>query len=611
MGKVRVLPEILIRQIAAGEIVERPASVVKELVENSLDAEANRVRVEVSQGGKRSILVADDGTGMSAEDARTAFEHHATSKIRDFEDLEAIRTLGFRGEALPSIAAVSRLRVRTVEREAARGEAPLGTELRIEGGETRSAVEISWPAGTEILVEDLFYNVPARRKFLKTVATEIGHVSRQLTEYALAHPRVEFELRHESRSLIDAPAAGSLEDRVYQLLGESFLENLVPVEQERDGVRVHGFTSLPHEQRSSGRHLHLFVNGRVVRDRVIVHALRQAYRDRIPSSAHPVALLFVEVDPAEVDVNVHPSKIEIRFRDSERVHRAIRHAVEDALVPRSGGLSELAHDLPAGRTTAGDAEAARRGVARSIEKFFERHPDSSLGFPELRRRPAAVSEPPPPPFGSGSEDPHGDGIPETAHLSPIPIVLGQFVESFVVAADREGVMLIDQHVAHERILYDRALREMASERGIAVQRLLVPQTLELTPEQKAVLEPTLERLRENGFEVDWFGERTVAIKGVPQLAAGSAAIPRMLEDILEGLNASGGNGTALERLREKIAISLSCRAAIKINTPLNAEKMRWLVDELFRCENPYTCPHGRPIVLRLGIEEVLRGFHRI
>ncbi len=614
MGKVCVLPEILAHQIAAGEIVERPASVVKELVENSLDAGARRIEVEVQQGGKRSMLVRDDGTGMSPEDAETAFQHHATSKISSFEDLSAIRTLGFRGEALPSIAAVARLQLRTVEREAAQGAAPLGTEIRIEGGQLRSRQEISWPAGTEIVVADLFFNVPARRKFLKSVPTESGHISRQVTHYALAYPEVAFQLDHQGRSLIEAPAVHSLEDRVYQILGGSFLENLVPVDYRQEGVRVHGFTSLPHEQRSSARYLYLFVNRRVVRDKVIAHAIRQAYQDLIPASAHPVALLFLEVDPLEVDVNVHPCKTEIRFQNADQVHRAIFHAVEEALLLRRTTLGSLARDLPAGRLELrGGAEQAGEGVARSIEKFFQRNPDSSLGFPQLRRPPSEAFDrgQAAPPAPSPGEDPHASNIPETAYLSPVPVVLGQFVESFLVAADREGVMLIDQHVAHERILYDRALRELASADGTLIQRLLIPQTLELTPAQKAVMEEILEQLNQNGFEVEWFGERTVAVKGVPQLASRSGAIPQMLQDILDGYPPQGSNGTALGRLREKIAISLSCRAAIKINTPLSSEKMQWLIDELFRCENPYTCPHGRPIVLRLNIEEVLRGFKRI
>lgn len=627
MAKVRVLPEILAHKIAAGEIVERPASVVKELVENSLDARSRRIVIEIEEGGKRRIAVRDDGIGMSAEDAKLAFQHHATSKIETFDDLSRISTLGFRGEALPSIASVSRLRLRTVEADAA----PLGTEIEFEGGKSTAVREISWPAGTELIVEDLFFNVPARRKFLKTAATEIGHVSRHVTHYALACPEVEFQLLHHNRPILEAPAVQTLEDRVYQVLGESFLENLAPVQYERGGVRVSGFTSLPHEQRNSARAQYLYVNGRVVRDKVLTHALRVAYRDLIPVNAYPAALLFVEIDPREIDVNVHPCKTEIRFERSDRVHSAVYHAVEEALVRRRTGLGSLARDVPTSQMRAQQLPGHGEAVARSIEKFFQRGPDSSFGFPEFRRSgpssgswlgSGSQSAPPPfpPTFSSqaggqaGSADPHCGDIPETAYLSPVPVVLGQFVESFLVVADREGVMVVDQHVAHERILYDQALRNMNSG-SIAVQRLLTPLTIELTPEQKAIMKEVLEHLNDNGFEVEWFGDRTIAVKGVPHLAVKAGRAEELMEEILDGLQAgrveTGANGAGVRRLRERIAISLSCRAAVKINTPLSAEKMQWLIDELFRCENPYTCPHGRPIVLRLNIEDVLRGFKRI
>ncbi len=640
MAKVRVLPEILAHKIAAGEIVERPASVVKELVENALDAQSRRVVVEADEGGKRRIVVRDDGVGMSPEDARLAFQHHATSKIETFEDLSRITSLGFRGEALPSIASVSRLRLRTVERRTALSGPPLGTEIEFEGGKLTVERETPWPEGTEFTVEDLFFNVPARRKFLKTTSTEIGHISRQMTHYALAYPEVEFQLSHGGRPILESPAVTSLEDRIYQILGESYLENLAPVQYERDGIRVTGFTSLPHEQRNSARDQYLFVNRRIVRDKVVTHALRFAYQDLMPANCHPVSLLFVDLDPQEVDVNVHPSKIEIRFHRSDRVHSAIFHAVEEALIRRRTSLASLARDVPASQMRPAFAKASAGGgawaehpvgVARAVEKFFQRNPDSSLGFPEFRQSGpgeaswtgqggAGVPSPSFPPTFAGRaldwgsrEDPHRGDIPETAYLSPIPVVLGQFVESFLVAVDREGVMLIDQHVAHERILYDQALHHMLSGGG-ATQRLLVPQTIELDPQQKAVMEEILDQLNANGFEVDWFGDRTIVVKGVPQLAAKTGQTSQLIEDILQGhewgrLDPSDGAG--VRRLREKIAIGMSCRAAIKINTPLSREKMQWLIDELFRCENPYTCPHGRPIILRMNIEDVLRGFKRI
>lgn len=599
MGKIRLLPEVLAHKIAAGEIVERPASVVKELLENALDAQATRITVRAENGGTRLIAVGDDGVGMSPEDARLAFEHHATSKISTVEDLSRIRTLGFRGEALPSIASVSRLRLRTSERAAA-GESPLGTEIQYQGGSLQAVREISWPAGTEVLVEDLFFNVPARRKFLKTPATEFSHLSRQVVCYALAYPQVEFRFVHRDRPSLEAAPVATLRERAYQLLGESFVAHLVPVAYELEGIQVCGLTSLPHEQRSNAASQFLYVNRRMVRDRVLSHALHLAYRDLIPAGTYPLALLFLEIDPEQIDVNVHPCKTEIRFRDPNRVHRAIYHAAEQALLVRKGsGLAALARDLRPGEVRAPETAPFRPSPARSLQHVFQRHPDSSLGFPAFRGA------------GNGDADPHRSNIPETADLSPIPVVLGQFVESFIVAADREGIMVLDQHVAHERILYEQARRALESASGCPRQQLLVPLTLELTGRRQLLRKEILQALNENGFEVEWFGGDTLALKAVPAPASG-CDVERLIREILDSLEPEdAAPGFDLERLREKIALALSCRAAIKINTPLTPEKMQWLIDRLFRCQSPYTCPHGRPIMLRLNIEDLLRGFKRI
>ncbi len=603
MAKIRVLPDILAHQIAAGEVVERPASVMKELLENALDSKARRILVEAEEGGKRLILVRDDGSGMTPEDARLAFQHHATSKIQTFEDLSNIQTLGFRGEALPSIASVSRLRLRTVE-GAASGSTPLGSEIQSQGGELSGVEEISWPVGTEVQVKDLFFNVPARRKFLKTNTTELSHLSRQVMNYAIAYPQVAFEFHHQSRTVVDAPGVESLEDRIYQVFGESFLENLVRVHYEKDGLVLSGFTSLPHEHRTSTRSQYLYVNHRMVKDRILTHAIRLAYQDLIPSNSYPVVILFLEVDPEEVDVNVHPCKTEIRFKRTDLVHRLIRHGIEEALLQHQGSLSQLARDLPGDHLQRADPSLSGNGGARNMATVFQRHSRQGDTFPDLGNSPAI-------PFPA---DVHGDDIPETDYLDAVPVVLGQFVESFVVSVDREGVMLVDQHVAHERILYDRALRQLESSRPCATQRLLIPLTHELNLQQKAICAQILDLLNANGFEVEWFGDQTIVIKGVPSFAQDCDA-QLLLEEILDELGSSGQElaspDAQVRRLRQKIAISLSCRAAIKINSPLTQEKMQWLLDELFRCHDPFTCPHGRPIVLRLGIEEILRGFKRI
>jgi len=627
VAKVQILPQVLAHQIAAGEVVERPASVVKELVENSLDAAASRIDITVEEGGRQLIKVLDDGCGMSEKDAGLAFEHHATSKISSFDDLQHINSLGFRGEALPSIASVSRTCLRTIDQDST-----VGTEIRYWGGELQTVREISWVRGTELVVENLFFNVPARKKFLKTISTELSHISRQVTGYALAYPEVEFSLCHHGRELISVTSVKKHGERVFQLFGESLFENLVALDYETGGVRISGFTSLPHEQRSNGNLLHLYVNRRMVRDRVLTHAIRLAYRDLIPSSAFPVVILFVRVDPTKIDVNVHPTKSEIRFHDSNTVHGAIRRAIEQALLLHRTNLSSLARDIQVKSPSRAD------NVHRSVERYFQRNPDSSYGFPSFRHRESEITRK----ELQGHEIPgflspqneesaafdsklrsylqtagdsgtaHADEIPETAYLSPVPVVLGQFVESFIVAADREGIMLVDQHVAHERILYDLALRSLESSDGVQVQRQLLPITIELTPQQHVLIEEILDQLNENGFEVEWFGKQTIVVKGVPALVKG-ANVQAVMEGVLEELQTFDliKQEGRIKRLRETLAISISCRSAIKINTPLVPDKMQWLLDELFRCQNPYTCPHGRPIILRLNIEEILRGFKRI
>jgi len=616
MAKVRLLPDILAHKIAAGEVVERPASVVKELLENSLDSEARNIVVEAEEGGKRLIVVRDDGMGMTSEDARLAFQHHATSKIQSFEDLSHLQTLGFRGEALPSIASVSRLRLRTVERGSS---TPVGSEIESEGGELKEVQEISWPTGTEVRVEDLFFNVPVRREFLKRTSTELGHLSRQVMNCAIAYPHVAFQFQHQGKSVVEATAVESLEDRIHQVFGESFLENLVRVDYKKNGIALSGFVSLPHEQRTSSRSQFLYVNRRMVRDRILTHAVRLAYQDLIPAKAYPAVILFLEVDPEQVDVNVHPCKTEIRFRHSNSVHQAIRHGIEEALLGERQSLSHLARDLSGGDLQVRGRLYSGNGMVRNTATVFQRHslqgnPLPTLGNSQTTLR-GVVHENTPPSFSpSANTYVHGEDIPETDYLDPVPVVLGQFVESFVVSVDREGVLLVDQHVAHERILYDQALRQMESPRPSVTQRLLIPLTHELNFHQQAICEQILDLLNANGFEVEWFGEQTLVIKGVPSFA-GECDAQLLIEGILDELTSQSREGvnenTRMERLRQTIAISLSCRAAIKINTPLSQEKMQWLLDELFRCDNPFTCPHGRPIVLRVGIEEILRGFKRI
>ena len=636
MAKVKVLPEVLAHQIAAGEIVERPASVVKELVENAIDAEAVQILVELADGGKSRIKVKDNGFGMSREDAELAFEHHATSKISTIEDLQEIHTLGFRGEALPSIASVSRLRVRTASLDESRSHSnPVGSELVYEGGVCTAKNEIAWPPGTEILVEDLFFNIPVRKKFLKTRSTELSHVSRFVTSYALASPGISFKLEHEGRKIIDAPAVSSLQERIFQIFGEETQSSLVEMDYERSGVLVKGVTSLPHEQRNNANSMYLFVNGRLVRDKVLTHAIRFSYQDQMPHSSYPFTVLFIRISPSEIDVNVHPAKIELRFNDSRKVHSAIYHAIEEALLLHKPepDLSSIARGLALGRSGSPDIPGEpyvsgppfrRDGYAGSRE---ERRGGSVSGHRNFDFRQSPLGQTIPHDPREGPPGPRGNdhlSIPWEERGSPAVEsqvdtgrhrILGQFRESFIVAADQDDLMLIDQHVAHERILYEQALKALSTREGMASQALLFPETLTLTPEQTVLADRILEHLNRNGYDIDWFGTGTIMVRAVPVLAKG-ANIRDLIDDLLQDSSlfneiSETDSSEKITRLREKMAISLSCMAAIKVNTVLSYAKMEWLVDSLFECRNPYTCPHGRPIVLKLGTDEILKGFKRL
>lgn len=640
VAKVKVLPEVLAHQIAAGEIVERPASVVKELLENAIDAEADNILVELTDGGKSRIRVKDNGCGMSGEDAELAFEHHATSKIFSIEDLQEITTLGFRGEALPSIASVSRLRVRTASREdSAESSNPLGSELVYEGGFCSSKTDIAWPAGTEIVVEDLFFNIPVRKKFLKTKATELSHISRYVTSYALVSPGITFRLEHEGRRILDTPAVKTLQERIFQIFGEKIQANLVDMNYERNGIHVAGVTSLPHEQKNNANSMYLFVNGRLVRDKVLTHAIRFSYQGQMPHSAYPFTVLFLQMPPREIDVNVHPAKVELRFHDSRKVHSAIYHAIEEALLLRKtapdlgsiakginfSGIDE--HPGPNGHSSHGEGfpSAANRfpfGGNQGRMDYFHPNPDSYIerAFPprQIPEKFPGKSPPDQAPFPDADQPWTGreESRPSSEDQPTRHRILGQFKESFIVAADSEGLMLIDQHVAHERVLYEQALKALSAKEGMASQSLLFPETVALTPEQGAMADQFMEHLNRNGYDIDWFGSGTIVVRAIPVLAKG-ADIRNLIDDLLQ--DSSGlfddisvrDSSEKITRLREKMAISLSCRAAVKVNTVLSHEKMEWLVDSLFQCRNPYTCPHGRPIVLKLETEEILKGFKRI
>jgi DNA mismatch repair protein MutL len=683
MSKIRVLSDHVANQIAAGEVVERPASVAKELVENSIDAGARRVEVDVEAGGRRLLRVSDDAEGMTRDDAVLAFERHATSKITSAEDLERVSTLGFRGEALASIASVARVELLT-QRE---GETE-GTRALIEGGRMRDVAPAARPRGTTITVRDLFFNVPARRKFLRSEATESFHLTSLVTHYALAHPEISFALTNNGREVLRAAPAENLRERAYQIFGDEFIESLLAVAGGFEGVgRVSGFISAPRARRTTRDAQYLFVNGRYVRDRLVARALTEGYRTVLPHGVYPSALLFLEVPPEEVDVNVHPAKTEVRFRRASAVADAVRESVRAALyaggylrddasfavdvsgnefvadsfrevegtspsggepAPASSFLNDAAsnvrlgaEDLPArqesiefGWTPAAEESpwkpeaadeqqrpsvSALDGVARSVGTNST--PDASPrvevesaavlrqedggphGFHQEGReaRTAGVALPP---LNSAAGIVRGVA-PE--QLTPDIRPLGQLEESYILATDAEGLLLIDQHAAHERVLFDK-YRRLEDTRRPESQNLLVPETFDLTPAQAAAFDEVSEELEHIGFSLTRLSGRTVAVRAVPADLPPAEA-RNLLAEILDTVD-SEKRGRARETLRDEVAASLACHAAIKVNMQLTHEKMRWLIDRLLLTSSPTTCPHGRPAILRLTKRDIERGFHR-
>ena len=695
MSRIRILPENVANKIAAGEVVERPASVVKELLENALDAGARSIRIEVESGGKRLIRVTDDGSGMNHDDALLAFERHATSKLRTADDLLSIATLGFRGEALPSIAAISRLvlETRTAETAApsnganpatANGESEVGTRVEFAGGKLVGVKPAGLPTGTSISVGDIFYCVPARRKFLKSETTELGHIASLATHYALAHPEVQFLLKTPSQVILDCAPVETQAERVYQLFGRQALEELVeipptegpvrwaitepPIEGDEKPatLRVSGFTSRPEAQRVNRNGIYVFVNRRLVRDRLLLHAISEAYRNIMPPGVFPTVLLFLDLPYQEVDVNVHPAKIEVRFRHPQFVHDFTRDALRHALslarpIPGFPAARAAAAPIPLEATASPGAAAASVFVAGAAAAASDMTPRANASaaaaagvFPagvpgvpravipnsigtdsgasdhfELSGAPERATERRLD-FGiAGGTDfpfpvPHSDSgtaiavhdaaaVPESGALpGPEAIAelkpLGQVNASFIVAVNSEGLWIIDQHVAHERVLFEQHLRARR-EGELGGQRLLVPLILELNPRQLATLEQIGEELRANGFEAELMGARSVAIQAAPAGIASSDA-ERLLYEILDGI-ARENQAISIDTLQSKIAASTACHAAIKVNTPLDATKMSWLLGELAKTEYPMSCPHGRPVVLRYSVKEIERAFKRI
>ncbi len=648
MSIIRILPEAVANKIAAGEVVERPASVVKELLENSLDASARRAEISVEGGGKRLIRIVDDGQGMTHDNALLAFERHATSKIRTAEDLFEISTLGFRGEALPSIAAVSRLVLET--RHASES---FGTRVEFAGGKLRDVKEVAWPQGSSLEVRDLFYNTPARRKFLKSESTELGHIATLVTHYALAHPEKGFRLSSLTNQILNVTPVASHRERLYQVMGGQTLEQLLemaPVERriltqplpgmdeedesagEAPLIRVHGFVSRPEVQKLNRNNVYFFVNRRLVRDRLILHAITEAYRNILPAGVFPVALIFLELPPTEVDVNVHPSKIEVRFRHGNFMHDLVRDSIRQTLLatrpvasfptsrsPMPAGLAveaadvaeKLAEEPPLMQGTMAPAAGGRPPARRPGGDFHLSAPRAQPYAPRLPLDSALAPYMPvtpsaPLPFESAPGDAAPSLTPRELPLDLQP--LGQVQESFIVAVNSEGLWIVDQHAAHERVLFDYHVRRR-QEKKVEVQRLLMPIIVELKPEQQVTYQGIADELIANGFEVEPFGQRTVAIKTAPADIP-TEEVEQLMIEILDGASQEGA-AISLEVLRSRIAASISCHAAIKVNMALERGKMDWLLQALGRTDCPMTCPHGRPTVLRYGTKDLMKAFKRI
>jgi DNA mismatch repair protein MutL len=590
MGRIIKLPDDLANQIAAGEVVERPASVVKELIENAIDAHATRVVITVEYGGKKLIRVEDDGDGMEPDDARLCLERHATSKITRADDLGAIVTLGFRGEALPSIASVSHFRLRT----RAKGTAS-GTEIRVNGGLIESAVEAGCPEGTMVEVGDVFYNLPARRKFLKSDAAEAGQVSRFVTQLALCYPEVGFTLTSSGRKVLSVPPVSSLADRLYQIYGDR--QDLVRVDRESMGMRLYGFIAALAEQGPTRGPQHVFVNRRIVKDRTIAHAILDAYSVATNKERSPEVHLFLDVPPDRIDVNVHPTKAEVRFREQSIVHQVVRHALGDAL--GSGPAPELTlhhSDVLPGRPMQGSIPGALSG-----------------GFYPSRWSVVPTEVPTNVPTNvpnDRSERPFGTTVVnDRAAPSVRPMIpLGQFRDTFIIAMDDEGICVIDQHVAHERVLFERIMQRLVDQ-PLESQRLLVPMILELPAAERQALVARADALKRFGFEVEEFGGDSINVTAVPALLPPDEcdAALRALADDLEGLD----RGLRIEDALKQIAATTACHAAVKANYPLTLEKMHHILDELRATAYSTVCPHGRPVMLRITRREIEKNFDRI
>ena len=594
--KIRVLSDELANQIAAGEVVERPASVVKELVENSIDAGATLIRLDIEGGGKKKIRIMDNGMGMSPEECRLAFSRHATSKISRFEDLESIQSLGFRGEALPSIASVAKVRCTS-----ARSENEGGKLIVVEGGQILEEKDFACPQGTTLEVAQLFYVTPARSKFLKGDSTEFSHITQVVTQQALANPHIQFLLTHNEREVINTLSTDQLHYRIAELFGPDLAKSLLAVEAQSGDYHLTGYVSNPVYTRSNRNAQYCFINGRFVRDKVILHATQQGYSHLLPKGQHPALFLYLTMDPKLLDVNVHPSKAEVRFAFQQDVHQFVANSVRDAL--------EKNQQIDLTRRDDGDIPLEEPEYSHNPRQNYQppKWVPSNAVEEDLSQALRTMLKP---------ED--SVSVPQVNCFdkAPTPVAnliysefepLGQLDRSFIIMQGKQGILIVDQHVAHERILYER-FREAAKYRKVEVQKLLFPVPLELSPEETETLMPHLDRLLDLGLELEPFGKNEFLLRSVPAILK-NGDHEKLVRETIEALPREAFDDVLNEKY-EDVLIMMSCRNAIKVNHTLNLDQIRKLISDLEQTSMPYTCPHGRPISLLFDMDDILKKFLR-
>jgi DNA mismatch repair protein MutL len=571
VNKIHLLPEDISQKIAAGEVIERPASVVKELVENSLDAGASQIKIELAEGGKKLIRVKDDGCGMSRKDALLSFERHSTSKIRREHDLEEIATLGFRGEALPSISAVSRMTLITFD-----GAEKRATRIDRKGEKNLHTQDAAFPKGTSVEVRDLFFNLPARKKFLRTERSELSQIVKLLTHFVLAYPMVKFSLQHGKRAVFDYPTVGGLKERIYQMHGKSVLDELMEIDFEEDGRRVSGYVSRPPSGRRDRSRQLFFVNRRPVRDRMLMASLSQAFKGYLEKDHFPQAYVFLQIPFSEVDVNVHPAKAEVRFDHSQSVFQLVQKGIAKA-VARELGIKEIQPE-------------EREKPTPSAEVPVRTYPGETRTPPLWKTQGERVSD--------------LDGLfVRRQKEEAYPRVLGQYLDAYIVASDEEGLLVIDQHNAHERVLYEK-YKQIAREKKWPRKLALLPILFEFSPSQEMSFEKHQELLEETGFRVENMGGRSYALKEYPDVFKEKEAKEIFLS-LLEDVKEEG-----FKDKKEKILATMACKTAVKAGEPLPYEKMSYLVEELFKTSHPSLCPHGRPVLLKLDRKRIEKEIGR-